>query len=228
MKRILLTLSLLSFQSAANDTLVESIERFTDIFGVSFSKVDDNTVATLDANYRITDDFRVFGDIDTDVNWEVGAGYSFWQGDTYYTENTFKVSEYKVSTGIFAAKLIHVDWTLIGDINYHHKFAQEPCLAEFCWERSLSDSVEYSAGLMWSPIKYADILVKYNQEIGISNNQIYINGEEIEFLRDKTNKQSYEVITFINMKYLKPSITYTFFPGNTDDNYIEFGLAFDF
>ncbi|PMG45180.1 hypothetical protein BCU90_19565 [Vibrio lentus] len=232
MKRLLLILaSTFPFHSSANDTLVESIERFTDIFGISFSKVDNSTVATLDANYRITDDFRVFGDIDTDLNWEVGVGYSFWQGSTYYTENTFKASENKLTTGIFAAKLLHEDWTLIGDINYNYKFEQEQCYDFRNLTCTPSDSIEYSAGLMWSPIKYADLLLKYNQEIGVKNNEYYLDipatGNRIS-QSDKTNLQYYELVTFINIKYLKPSITYSYFPENTDNNYVEFGLAFDF
>ncbi|MFA0350778.1 hypothetical protein AB4486_28145, partial [Vibrio sp. 10N.222.55.C6] len=91
------------FHSSANDTLVESIERFTDIFSVSLSQNPDNdkTVATLDINYQINDKLRVFGEVDTQEYWQAGVGYSFWQGDTYYTENTLKVSEQEVTTGIF-------------------------------------------------------------------------------------------------------------------------------
>ncbi|KGY12363.1 hypothetical protein NM22_10790 [Vibrio tubiashii] len=228
MKRLLIVLPLISFPSLANDTLAESIERFTDIFGISFSKVEEDTVATLDANYKITDNFRIFGDIDTNVDWEVGAGYSFWQGQTYYTENTLKASEEKITTGIFAAKLLHENWTLIGDINYNYKFELKQCFDFQHLTCAPSDSIEYSAGLMWSPIKYTDLLVKYNQELGIKENLYFIDSSEIERARDKTNHQYYEFVTFINIGYLKPSITYTHFSENRDRNYIEFGLAFDF
>lgn len=228
MKRLLIILPVLSFPSLANDTLTESIERFTDIFSISFSKKEDNTVATLDANYKITDNFRIFGDIDTEANWEAGTGYSFWQGDTYYTENTFKVSEYKVTTGIFAAKLLHENWTIISDINYNYNFEQKQCFDFKHLTCIPSDSIEYSAGLMWSPIKYADLLIKYNQEVGIKQNKYYINSNELPKSRDKTNEQYYELVTFINTKYLKPTVTYTYYPEVTDRHYLEFGLAFDF
>ncbi|WP_112479588.1 hypothetical protein [Vibrio variabilis] len=212
MKRLLLILPLLPFPSLANDALVKSIERFTDIFSISFSKVEETTVATLDANYKITDNFRIFGDVDTLINWEAGAGYSFWQGEDYYTENTLKFSEYKVAMGIFAAKLLYDNWTLIGDVNYNHNFDQEPCLAALCWQSSLSDSIKYSAGVLWSPIKHADILIKYNQEVGIKQNTYSFNRDEIPNLSDRTNEKYYEIITLINMKYLKPTVTYTRFP----------------
>lgn len=227
MKRLLLILaSTFPFHSSASDTLVESIERFTDIFGISFSQMNGSTVMTLDANYQINDELRVFGDIDTDVNWEVGAGYSFWQGQTYYTENTFKVSEYKLTTGIFVAKLIHDNWTLIGDINYNYAFDQEYCESNVCVEKIAADSIDYSAGFLWSPIRYADFLVKYNQEIGIKDDEWYWKDNNLERFNSRTNTHYYEVATFINLKYIKPSVTYTIRPEA--DNYVEFGLAFDF
>ncbi|MEZ8778475.1 hypothetical protein AB4584_10675 [Vibrio splendidus] len=227
MKRLLLILaSTFPFHSSASDTLVESIERFTDIFGISFSQMNGSTVTTLDANYQINDELRVFGDIDTDVNWEVGAGYSFWQGKTYYTENTFKVSEYKLTTGIFVAKLIHDSWTLIGDTNYNYTFDQEYCIPATCVEYKAANSIDYSAGFLWSPTRYADFLVKYNQEIGIKEDKWYRKDSNLERFSSRKNTHYYEVATFINLKYIKPSVTYTLRPEA--DNYVEFGLAFDF
>ncbi|CAH6845132.1 conserved hypothetical protein [Vibrio chagasii] len=227
MKRLLLMLASTSpFHSSANDTLVESIERFTDIFSISFSQLGGSTVTTLDANYQINEKLRVFGDIDTNVNWEVGAGYSFWQGQTYYTENTFKVSEYKLTTGIFVAKLVHDDWTLIGDTNYNYTFDQEYCIPETCVNHKAANSVDYSAGFLWSPIRYADFLFKYNQEIGIKKDEWYWKDHNIGALNSRKNIHYYELATFINLKYIKPSVTYTIRPEA--DNYVEFGLAFDF
>ncbi|CAH6821096.1 conserved hypothetical protein [Vibrio chagasii] len=227
MKRLLLMLASTSpFHSSANDTLVESIERFTDIFSISFSQLGGSTVTTLDANYQINEKLRVFGDIDTNVNWEVGAGYSFWQGQTYYTENTFKVSEYKLTTGIFVAKLVHDDWTLIGDTNYNYTFDQEYCIPETCVNHKAANSVDYSAGFLWSPIRYADFLFKYNQEIGIKKDEWYWKDRNIGALNSRKNIHYYELATFINLKYIKPSVTYTIRPEA--DNYVEFGLAFDF
>ncbi|MFA0114748.1 hypothetical protein AB4407_13900 [Vibrio sp. 10N.261.46.E11] len=229
MKRLLLILaSTFPFYSSANDPLVESIERFTDIFSVSLSQNPDNekTVATLDINYQINDKLRVFGEVDTQEYWQAGVGYSFWQGDTYYTENTVKVSEYETTTGIFAAKLIHDDWTLIGDINYNYAFDKEFCKSNVCVEKIAADSIDYSAGFLWSPIRYADFLVKYNQEIGIRDDEWYWKDSDIDRLSSRKNSHYYEVATFINLKYIKPSVTYTIRPE--EDNYVEFGLAFDF
>ena len=155
MKRILLILaSIFPFHLSANETLVESIERFTDIFSVSLSQNPDNekTVATLDINYQINDKLRVFGEVDTQEYWQAGLGYSFWQGDTYYTENTIKVSEHEITTGIFVAKLIHENWTLLGDINYNYMDRDfEACLPNLCVEYKASDTFDYSAGALWSP-----------------------------------------------------------------------------
>ncbi len=235
MKRILLTLSLLSFQSTANDTLVESIERFTDIFGVSFSKVKDPltkeemNVATLEANYQITDNLRIFGDVDTQGTWELGGGYSFFQGETYYTENTLKVSEYKASTGIFGAKLLTQYWTIIGDLTYNHYFDQNDYYDIQDLNKNSASSIDSGVGIMWSPIKYADLLVKYNHEIGLDENKFSYQGHQLPgYFVTKKDEVTYDIITFINMKYLKPSIGYTIYPENSKRNYVEFGLAFDF
>lgn len=223
---LLLTASLIPFSTVANDTLVDSIERFTDIFAVSFSQQKGTTVTTLDANYLITDNLRVFGDVDTELNWEVGAGYSFWQGPTYYTENNIKVSEHKLTSGIFVAKLIHDDWTLLGDLNYNHYYGNDGCFTNSCWEYRKSNSFDYSAGVIWSPIQRADFLFKYNHEVGIKEDKWYWQDNNLNAFNSRTNKHYYEVATFIDMKYLKPSITYTIRPDN--DNYVEFGLAFEF
>ncbi|MFA0012652.1 hypothetical protein AB4391_04730 [Vibrio lentus] len=237
MKRLLLILaSTFPFYSSANDTLVESIERFTDIFSVSLSQNPDNekTVATLDINYQINDKLRVFGEVDTQEYWQAGVGYSFWQGNTYYTENTVKVSEHEITTGIFAAKLIHEQWTLIGDINYNYMDRDfDACLPNLCLEYKVSDTFDYSVGALWSPIKYADFLYKFNQEIGFKKDtqDFYINDDitsDSGHIRNeaRTNIQYHEVAIFFNLKYIKPSVTYTLRPEA--DNYVEFGLSFDF
>lgn len=229
MKRLLLILaSILPFYSSANDTLVESIERFTDIFSVSLSQNPDSdkTVATLDMNYQINDKLRVFGEVDTQEYWQAGLGYSFWQGDTYYTENTVKVSEQEVTTGIFVAKLVHENWTLIGDINYNYTFDQKYCIPATCLDYKAANFIDYSAGFLWSPISYADFLFKYNQEVGLKKDELYWKDSNIDVLSSRKNIHYYELATFINLKYIKPSITYTLRPEG--DNYVEFGLAFDF
>lgn len=239
MKRLLLILaSTFSFHSPANDTLVESIERFTDIFSVSLSQNPDNekTVVILDINYQITDKLRAFGEVDSQDYWQAGLGYSFWQGDTYYTENTLKVSEHEITTGIFTAKLIHENWTLIGDLNYNYiDNNMSDCQPLLCWETKVSDTFDYSIGALWSPIVYADFLYKFNHEVGIKKNtlDIYIDeklpGELIPKhtkLDSRSNNHYHEVAMFLNFKYIKPSVTYTIRPES--DNYVEFGLAFDF
>ncbi|GAD81200.1 hypothetical protein [Vibrio ezurae] len=220
-----------SLSTAADTSLVNTIEKFTDIFGISFSQYDGSTVATLDGNYYVTERLRVFGDIDTDLNWEVGSGYSIWSGETYYTENSFTVSEYKLSTGIFIAKMLDEKWTLIGDVNYNYKFDSERCFANFqeiCPTESLSDSVDYSAGVIWSPIKYIDLLYKFNQEIGFKKNEYYFPNLDETFQVGNTNEIFHEVVAFINLKYLRPSITYTTYRDENREDTIEFGLTFDF
>ena len=141
-------------------------------------------------------------------------------------ENTFKVSEYKLTTGIFLAKLIHDNWTLIGDTNYNYTFDQEYCIPATCLDHKAANSIDYSAGFLWSPIRYADFLVKYNQEIGTKDDEWHWKDNNIDRLSSRKNTHYYELATFINLKYIKPSITYTLRPEG--DNYVEFGLAFDF
>lgn len=223
---LLLLFTLFSTAAKADD-LIESIEKFTDIFGISFSQNNGDTVATLDANYHLTDDLRIFGDIDTDMNWEVGTGYSFLSGISYYTENTLKISEHQVSTGIFGAKMIHENWTLIGDINYNHKFSAENCLNEFCWENQRADTYEYSAGFIWSPIHQIDWIYKFNHELSTKNNHyVLLNMPNMPVEGSKTDFRYHEFVAVFNLKYLRPSITYTYFEGRDDS--IEFGLSFDF
>ncbi len=237
MKRILITLaSIFPFHLSANETLVESIERFTDIFSVSLSQNPDSekTVATLDINYQINDKLRIFGEVDTQEYWQAGLGYSFWQGDTYYTENTIKVSEHEITTGIFVAKLIHENWTLLGDINYNYMDRDfEACLPNLCVEYKASDTFDYSAGALWSPIQYADFLYKFNQEIGFKKDiqDFYIKDDTTAipgYIRNetRTNIHYHELAVFFNLKYVKPSVTYTIYPESK--NYVEFSLAFDF
>ncbi|WP_117235299.1 hypothetical protein [Vibrio maerlii] len=242
MKRLLLLATpLLSFQSIANDTLIESIERFTDIFSVSLSQSPDNdkTVATLDINYQLTDQFRIFGEVDTRDYWQAGLGYSFWQGDTYYTENNLKVSEHEINTGIFAAKLIHEQWTLLAELNYNFmdkdsEFDNAASKVQF----NIADTFDYGIGTLWSPVKYVDILYKFNHEIGVTKDSrnLYVkNDYPILGIdsghyknKDRFNHHYHEVAMFLNLKYLKPSVTYTFDLEYSDNNFVEFGLAFDF
>ncbi|GAM54357.1 hypothetical protein JCM19231_2246 [Vibrio ishigakensis] len=226
MRRLAILSLFLSANAFAESTLVQTIEKFTDIFGISFSQQDGNTVATLDANYYITEDLRVFGDIDTEVNWEVGAGYSIWKGETYYTENSLKISDYKVSTGIFGAKVLSQHWTAIGDVNYNYKFDDEYCFVANCLNYLPSDSIDYSAGAIWSPIKYFDLLYKFNHEIGFKDNMWNGKQNDISISSGKTDLIYHEMILFLNIKQLRPSVTYTYFEEREDT--IEFGLTFDF
>lgn len=226
---LLLLLTLFSTTVSADD-LIESIEKFTDIFGISFSQNNGNTVATLDANYYLSDNLRVFGDIDTDVNWEVGTGYTFFSGMTYYTENTLKISDNKVSTGIFGAKMVHEKWTLIGDINYNHKFSTDTCLTNFCLEYQPANTYEYSAGFIWSPIHQIDWIYKFNHELSTQKNR-YSTSDfpllgDINHEGQRTDNQYHELVAVFNLKYIRPSVTYTHFEDYEDS--IEFGLSFDF
>ncbi|MFA0068433.1 hypothetical protein AB4344_11540 [Vibrio breoganii] len=222
---------LVSINVSADSSLVETIEKFTDIFGVSFSQFDGSTVATLDGNYYFTDRLRVFGDIDTELNWEIGTGYSFWSGESFYTENNIKASEYKISTGVFLAKMISEDWTFIADVNYNYKLDSEKCFVnfqEYCPTVSMSDSIDYSSGLIFSPIKYIDLLYKFNHEVGLNQNEYYLPSLDTTLLGDRTNDIFHEFIVFINLKYLRPSVTYTTYKDELYEDTIEFGLTFDF
>ena len=205
MKRLLLILaSTFPFHSSASDTLVESIERFTDIFGISFSQMNGSTVTTLDANYQINDELRVFGD----YRYRRKLGSWCWilffgKVKPTIPRTLFKVSEYKLTTGIFVAKLIHDSWTLIGDTNYNYTFDQEYCIPATCVEYKAANSIDYSAGFLWSPTRYADFLVKYNQEIGIKEDKWYRKDSNLERFSSRKNTHYYEVATFINLKYIK-------------------------
>ncbi|MFM2587347.1 hypothetical protein [Vibrio sp. TBV020] len=232
MKKYVIIASLFAYSAHAD--LVETIEQFTDIFGVSLSNVDGNTIYTLDATYDINDKLRVFGDIDTESSWEAGIGYSFWSGESYYTENTIKVSDIKYSTGIFAAKSIAEDWIAIGDINYNYMLdIDDPNCHWFdsCNGNRLemvylpSDTIDYSLGAMWSAHKYIDLMYKFNQEIGLFHNEISVLGEKYP-LNKRTNTIYHEVMVFLNLKYIRPSVTYTV--RDELENYVEFGLTFDF
>jgi hypothetical protein len=229
MKRFLIVILTISSASTfANDTLIETIEKFTDIFAISFSQNNGSTVATLDANYYVTDELRVFGDIDTDLVWEVGAGYSIWSGETYYTENSLKVSERRVSTGIFGAKLLNEKWTAIGDVNYNFQFDSESCWnnTDLCWIQDKADTIEFSVGGIWSPIEHLDWIYKYNKEFSYKNNQFELKNSNLPKIGSKTNYDYHEFITVINLSYFKPSVTYTH--SDFFENSIEFGVSFDF
>ncbi|MGF1752686.1 hypothetical protein L4C33_03700 [Vibrio makurazakiensis] len=232
MKRSLLILSLISLPSHAD--LVESIEKFTDIFGVSLSNSNGETIYTLDVTYDVTDNLRVFGDIDTESNWEAGFGYSFWQGETYYTENTIKVNDRQYSTGIFVAKVLNDRWIAIGDINYNYKLEVDDPLCKgmdicngnpFGVSYLPSDSIDYSLGAMWSAHTYVDLLYKFNQEVGTSHNVITaFDSGRVKVAR--TNLIYHEAIMYLNLKYIRPSVTYTI--SEHFENSVEFGLTFDF
>ncbi|MGF1721940.1 hypothetical protein L4D20_18070 [Vibrio kyushuensis] len=234
MKRSLLVISL--FVSPVQAEIVDSIEKFTDIFGVSFSKdIDGSTVTTLDASYDVTEKLRVFGDIDTESNWEAGIGYSVWQGDSYYTENTLKVSEWKYSTGIFVAKSLHEQWVAIVDVNYNYKKdIEDPICKIFgeCNGNKLdttfhpSDSIDYSIGAMWSPVSYFDLIYKFNHEVGLKDNYLSVNNTSWPMTNGRSNTHYHEAVLYINAKYIRPSITYTYLDNGKD--FIEFGLTFDF
>lgn len=232
MKKSVLIASLFCFPALADIT--ETIEKYTDIFGVSLSSVDGETVYTLDANYDITDNLRIFGDIDTESSWEAGVGYSFWSGEDYYTENTLSVSDNKYSTGIFAVKAITDKWLAIGDINYNYRLdVDDPVCQWFdtCNGNPLdmvykpSATIDYSVGAMWSAHQYVDLMYKFNQEVGLSRNELSVLGERLP-LSERTNIIYHEAVLYLNTKYLRPSITYTV--SDDFENYVEFGLTFNF
>lgn len=221
--------------TTAHADIVETIEKYTDIFGVSVSNSDGETVYTLDANYEINDQVRIFGDIDTDSNWEAGFGYSIWSGESYYTENTIKISDRKYSTGIFVAKAINENWLAVGDVNYNYNLETDDPACE--WFESCNgnplelsyqpaSSVDYSVGMMWSPFDVTDLMYKFNHEVGIDKNYFYSGNDRLDITASRTNFHYHEFIVYLNVKYVRPSITYTYMEDGRD--YIEFGLTFNF
>ncbi|WGV99338.1 hypothetical protein QF117_15465 [Vibrio sp. YMD68] len=214
--------------------VVASIEKFTDIFSISASSVDNDVVYTLDGNYYLTENLRVFGDIDTDSQWEIGLGYSFWSNDDFYTENTVSANSNTYSTGLFLAKSINESWLVISDVNFNYRTDINDPLCyfdEICNGNQLSakyvrsHTVDYSLGGMWSPISFFDLLYKFNHEVGIDRNELEILSYRTELQR--TNFNYHEASMLFNIGFLKPSITYTF-GKQVSDNYVEFGLAFSF
>ncbi|MEH0667373.1 hypothetical protein H4F18_09275 [Vibrio scophthalmi] len=241
MKKLLIALPLF-FSLSAEADVVESIEKFTDVFSISATQVDGETEFKLDANYYLTESLRAFGNIDTATNWEVGFGYSFWSGETYFTENTIKATEHTYSTGLFAAKSLSDAWLVLGDVNYNYrKDIEDPfcsplnlCIDNLEYRRA--DTVSYSLGLMWSPVHYADFMYRFNHEVGVDKDYLTGFGIDRELFpkiydalesKSRFNQHYHEFSLMLEVYFLKPTVTYNVYE-DSKRNYVEFGLSFDF
>ncbi|MEZ9786762.1 hypothetical protein BCV08_16635 [Vibrio breoganii] len=224
-RNLLSIAALLSSNAFASDTL----ETIKDTFSVSFGS---ETTATLNASYDLSEDWRVFGEVDSEGYWEAGVGYNFIIGNIY-NEVTFYAADgldkAKPWVGYFAAGYLAEDLVMYGSVDVGYgKFARSASGDLIDIDVTNNHfNMDATVGLMYDITDWFALGYEFSHYNRYDINELSIND------RYKSDKglnhvvHSHEVSATFNIKGVKPTVSYHFYE-DSDLNFAEVGLYFDF
>lgn len=219
MKRFLPLLFCCSAQAVTFDDIVEYIDETFDVSATTDK--DGDYYFTLNASHQVNDTWRVFGEYDTNHNYELGVGYSFFTS-FLYNELYVKAANTSFTTskpyvGLFSA-------TVVGETvlytNLETGYATGYYKGEYIDVDYEGIDFNKSIGALYDVTDWMTIGYSFNHDK---------TWHRTEFERLGTTKfngamQYQDISATFDIKGVKPSVTYTF--GDTTK--IEFGFKFDF
>lgn len=229
-------------QTEANaDDEFDYVEFVSQTFDVTMSQSNflgdysNNYVFTLNASHNFNDDWRLFGSVDSDQFGDIGLGYSFFLFDEVYNEisasiggNTDKTGVY--TTGIFSAFKFQ---EIVFFSNFEAQYIDRQDISILNLDTNLRQESLYlnkMIGASYEVNDWLNLTTSYGHDKQHYNQWSY-KGNDLNNLgkNNKNQPDSYINLGFtLNLWGVKPYLSHHFDLNNSDWNYWDFSLSFDF
>jgi hypothetical protein len=190
-------------------------------------------VFTLNASYNINDEWRLFGSVDSDQFGDIGLGYSFFIFDEVYNEvsasiggNTDKTGVY--TTGIFSA-FNYQDIVFFSNLDAQYIDRQD--LSSSNWDTRIRQERIYLnklIGASYEVNNWLNLSTAYGHDKQHYNKLSF---KKIDYDYRETQRQADSYINLgftLNLWGVRPYLSHHFDLNNSDWNYWDFSLSFDF
>ncbi|WP_261874343.1 hypothetical protein [Vibrio rarus] len=192
-----------------------------------------NYVFTLNASHNINEDWRLFGSVDSDKFGDIGLGYSFFLFDAVYNEvsasiggNTDKTGVY--TTGIFSAFKYQ---DIVFFSNFETQYIDRQDLSISNMDAKIRQESIYLNKLIGASYEVSDWL---NLSASYGHDKQHYNKwsfKRIDYTYRRVQGQADSYINLgftLNLWGVKPYLSHHFDLNNSDWNYWDFSLSFDF
>ncbi|PHX05296.1 hypothetical protein [Vibrio splendidus] len=235
-KLCLLVIPFLSFPVSAD--WQEAVDLVGETFNISVSKSDflgksnnDDLTYTLYGSYNLNDDWRIFGQADTDHFLELGVGYSFILADQIYNEVTTSVGGNDDNVMVYSAGLFSAigwnDFVFYSNVSSQYidnRITDFPDLKvrleKISLDKTIGTFYEVNSWLSAS-LSYTHEATHYNK-IKVHSFKLYREGEYKQYISPGIT---------VNIFGVKPTISYNYYFDDKDpkeSSYFDFSLNFDF
>lgn len=241
-KLCLLVTPFLSFPVSAD--WQEAVDLVGETFNISVSKSDflgesinDDLTYTLYGSYNLNEEWRIFGQADTDHFLELGVGYSFILVDQIYNEVTTSIGGNDNNVMVYSAGLFSaIAWNnFVFYSNLSSQYIDSHDVLE--WEfvkldRQESVSLDKTIGTFYEVNSWLSASLSYTHEATHYYKRKWsIAGENKEFYRDGNYQQYISPGITVNIFGVKPTISYNYYFDDKvpkESSYFDFSLNFDF
>ncbi|CAV27689.1 hypothetical protein [Vibrio atlanticus] len=224
--------------SNADDTF-DYVEFVNQTFDVTMSQSNflgdysNQYVFTLNASHNINDEWRLFGSVDSDQFGDIGLGYSFFLFDEVYNEvsasiggNTDKTGVY--TTGIFSAFKYQ---NTVFFSNFDAQYIDRQDLSSSNWGTRIRHERIYLnklVGASYEVNNWLNLSTSYGHDKQ-HYNKLSFKNIDYDYRETQSQADSYINLGFtLNLWGVKPYLSHHFDLNNSDWNYWDFSLSFDF
>lgn len=214
----------------------DTVDYVGETFNVSVSKenylnesTSDDLTYTLYGSHDFNETWRVFGQVDTDNFWEIGAGYSFIFSDFVYNEVTVTAGGNKDDVDVYSAGLFSAlslgELILFTDFStqYIDRVLERPLsrLEVINFEKTFGGYHEMNEWLSLS-LSYTHKLTLYKKlSIDTASKWGTVYG-------DKSYTHYVSPGVTFSLMGVKPTVSYNYYFDDNKSNSLDFTLTFDF
>ncbi|PMJ92906.1 hypothetical protein BCU12_06235 [Vibrio sp. 10N.261.55.A7] len=209
----------------------------TDTFDITVSNsnfLDERSndyIFTLSGSYNLNETWRVFGSIDTSEYADIGFGYSFFMADRIYNEITISAGADTNGTTVYTTGLFSATkWkSFIFYTNFEgqyigYEFDTDPYpltieKSEFMFNKLIGSVYEVSSWFSFT-VAYGHDKSHYNHWT--------INDHSFTTTPQETVRDYISLGAIVNLWGVKPNISHRFDLKNSEENYWDISVSFDF
>lgn len=242
-KLCLLVTPLLSLPVAAD--WQDTTDLIGETFSVSVSKSDflgnsstnDDLTYTLYGSHNLNEEWRIFGQADTDRFLELGIGYSFILADQIYNEVTTSIGGNDNNVMVYSAGLFSaISWNdFVFYSNLSSQYIDSHDMLEFQYlklKRQESISLDKTIGAFYDINSWLSTSLSYTHEAThYKKNKWQTESHYFERYHNDEPEQYISPGITLNILGIKPTISYNYYFSDEapkEKSYFDFSLNFDF
>ncbi|MGC9403229.1 hypothetical protein ACP43V_12335 [Vibrio genomosp. F10 str. 9ZC157] len=215
------------------------VEFVNQTFDVTMSQSDflgdysNQYVLTLNASHNLNDDWRLFGSVDSDKFGDIGLGYSFFLFDTVYNEVSASVGGNTDKTGVYTMGIFSAFkyQDVVFFSNFDAQYIDRQNLSISHLDTQIRQERIYLNKLVGASYDVNDWL---NLSTSYGHDKQHYNKLSFKKINNNYRETPNHADRYINLGFtlnlwgVKPYLSHHFDLNNSDWNYWDFSLSFDF